>query len=53
MVVQYEDLTNEQKEIYDMIIEDCKNSVNKLLTKNEKETVDAYIVEIKLEDPIL
>lgn len=53
MVVQYNDLTSEQKEIYDMIIEDCKNIANKLITKSEIKTVDTYIIEIKLEDSLL
>nr|DAN84017.1 MAG TPA: hypothetical protein [Caudoviricetes sp.] len=53
MMVQYEDLTREQKEILYMITEDCKKSIEKLITEPKIKTVDTYIIEIKLEDLIL
>ena len=53
MMVQYTDLTYEQKEIVNMIAEDCKKNIEKLITEPEIKTVDTYIIEIKLEDSLL
>lgn len=53
MVVQYTDLTYEQKEIANMIVEDCKKSIEKLIKEPEIKTVNTYIVEIKLEDSLI
>ena len=53
MMVQYTDLTYEQKEIVNMIVEDCKKNIEKLITEPEIKTVDTYIIEIKLEDSLL
>lgn len=53
MIVQYEELTREQKEILHMITEDCKKSIENCILKPEIKTVDTYIVEIKLEDSLI
>lgn len=52
-MVQYEDLTREQKEILHMITEDCKKSIENCILKPEIKTVDTYIVEIKLDDSLI
>ena len=49
MAVQYTNLTCEQKQIANMIVEDCKKIIEKLITESKIKTVDTYIVEIKLE----
>ena len=53
MIVQYEELTREQKEILHMITEDCKKSIENCILKPEIKTVNTYIIEIKLEEPLL
>lgn len=53
MAVQYTDLTCKQKEIANMIVEDCKKKIEKLTTEFEIKTVNTYIVEIKLEDSLV
>ena len=49
-MVQYKDLTQEQKEILHMITEDCKKIIEKCIIEPEIKTVDTYIIEIKLKD---
>lgn len=54
MVVQYEDLTQEQKEILHMITENCKKNLERFIEEEpEIETIDTYVIEIKLEGPLL
>lgn len=36
-MIGYEDLTDKQKEILEMITEDCKKSVGRMLNRNERE----------------
>lgn len=53
MMVQYKDLAQEQKEILHMISEDCKKSIENCILKPEIKTVNTYIIEIKLKEPLL
>ncbi len=53
MIVQYEELTREQKEILRMITEDCKKIIENCILKPEIKTIDSYIIEVKFEEVLL
>ena len=49
----YDDLPDKQKELVDMIVDDLKKCVEKTYNRIKNKNLDTYIVEIKLEEPLL